>query len=138
MSSPDGALHPHLQLVLDYLRAIEQNADEATLASFFAPGVRQREFPNRLLERGAERGIEQILEGSRKGRVVIQNQRYAVGNALVEGERVALELTWTGELKVPLGTLTPGSVMTAHCAVFFRIADGRIAEQHNFDCFEPF
>lgn len=127
-----------LQLVLGYLRALEQGADEATLASFFAPAFRQREFPNRLVERGAERGLDQILEGSRKGRAVIQNQRFAVHNALVEGERVAVELTWTGELRVPLGKLTPGSVMTAHCGMFFRIENGRIAEQHNFDCFEPF
>jgi hypothetical protein len=138
MSSVDPAHHPHLRLILDYLRAIEQNADEATLADFLAPGVRQREFPNRLVERGAERGLEQILEGSRKGRTVIENQRFAVNNALVQGERVAVELTWTGELKVPLGKLTPGSVMTAHCGIFFRIEHGRIAEQHNFDCFEPF
>lgn len=127
-----------LRLVQDYLRALEQGADEATLAGFFTPGFRQHEFPNRLVERGAERGLAQILEGSRKGRAVIQNQRFAVQNALVEGERVAVELTWTGELRVPLGKLTPGSVMTAHCGMFFRIENGRIAEQHNFDCFEAF
>jgi len=138
MSNPTATCHPHLQLVLDYLRAIELDADEATLAAFFAPGVRQREFPNRLLEHGAERGLEQILEGSRKGRTVVQGQRYAVHDALVEGARVALELTWTAELKVPLGKLSPGSTMTAHCGVFFRVADGRIVEQHNFDCFEAF
>lgn len=138
MTNPRAAPHPHLQLVLDYLRAIEQDADEATLAAFFAPDVRQHEFPNRLLERGAARGLEQILEGSRKGRAVVQGQRYAVQNALVDGARVALELTWTAELKVPLGKLLPGSTMTAHCAFFFRVADGRIAEQHNFDCFEAF
>jgi hypothetical protein len=129
---------PQLQVVLGYLRALEQGADEATLAGFFAPGFRQHEFPNRLVERGAARGLEQTLEGSRKGRTVIQNQRFDVNNALVEGERVAVELTWTGQLRVPLGKLTPGDVMTAHCGVFFRIVDGRIAEQHNFDCFEPF
>jgi hypothetical protein len=68
----------------------------------------------------------------------VQNQRYAVTNALVDGERVALELTWTAQLKVALGKLTAGSTMTAHCGVFFRIADARIVEQHNFDCFEAF
>jgi hypothetical protein len=51
---------------------------------------------------------------------------------------VAVEVTWTAELKVPLGRLRAGDVMTAHSGMFFRIAGGRIAEQHNFDCFEPF
>ncbi len=132
--------HPSLQLVLDYLRAIEQNAEEAELSSFFAPDVKQHEFPNRLVERGAARGLEQILAGSRKGRLVVQNQRYLVNNALVDadGARVAIELTWKAELKVPLGSLPIGSTMTANCGVFFRLEAGRIAAQHNYDCFEPF
>ena len=138
MSSQSPAPHPHLQLVLDYLGAIERDADEASLASFFAADVKQREFPNRLVEHGAERGLEEILVGRRKGRMVVQNERYAVSNALVDGDRVALELTWTAELKVPLGKLAVGDTMTAQCGMFFRIADGRIATQHNFDCFEPF
>ena len=138
MSNDQSLPAPQLQLVLGYLPALERGADDATLAGFFVPGFRQHEFPNRLVDRGAERDLEQTLEGSRKGRTVIQNQRFAVKNALVQGERVAVELTWTGELKVSLGKLTPGSVMTAHCGVFFRIEQGRIAEQHNFDCFEPF
>ena len=32
----------------------------------------------------------------------------------------------------------PGATMRANCGVFFRIVDGRIAEQHTFDCFDPF
>ncbi|MGC4092780.1 MAG: nuclear transport factor 2 family protein [Polyangiaceae bacterium] len=130
--------HPNLELVRAYLAAIERDADEASLASFFHPEVTQREFPNRLLERGAERGLAQILEGSRKGRQVVENQRYLVNNALVEGERVALELLWTAQLKVPLGKLAAGDTMSARCAFFFRIQNGRIVEQHNFDCFDPF
>jgi ketosteroid isomerase-like protein len=130
--------HPHLQLVLDYLRAIEQNADEAKLASFFSPSLEQREFPNRLVEGGATRSLEQVLAGSRKGRSVVQNQRYVVGNALVDVDRVAVELTWTAELKVPLGGLAAGDRLTAHCGVFLRVQDGRIVRQHNYDCFEPF
>ena len=139
MSSPHGASpNPNLSLVLDYLHAIEQDVGEAELSAFFAPGVKQHEFPNRLVERGAERGLEQLLEGSRKGRTVVQKQRYEVHSTLVDGERVAVELTWSAELKVPLGKLAPGERMTAHCGFFFLIRDGRIQAQHNYDCFEPF
>lgn len=136
--SAPSSPHPHLRLVLDYLRAIEQDVAEEQLSAFFTPGVKQHEFPNRLLERGAERGLEQLLEGSRKGRLVVQNQRYQVHGTLVEGDRVAVELTWSAELKLPLGKLKPGERMTAHCGFFFRIEGGRIAAQHNYDCFEPF
>jgi len=129
---------PNLQLVLDYFHAIEQNADETRLAAFFSAELEQHEFPNRLVERGAARGLSQVLAGSRKGRTVVRNQRYAVKSALVDAERVAVELTWTAELQVPLGNLKVGETMTAHCGVFFRIAAGRIVQQHNYDCFEPF
>lgn len=131
-------LHPHERLVRDYLRALEGGADEARLRSFFAPGVRQREFPNRLLDAGAERDLEALLAGSRKGRLVIQDQRYAVKQVLTAGDRVAIELDWSGELKVPLGNTPAGGTLRAHCAVFFRIEHGLIAEQHNYDCFERF
>ena len=129
---------PNLRLVLDYLGAIERDAEPTELAGFFSPTVQQHEFPNRLVERGAARGLEQILAGSRKGRSVVQNQRYTVNSALVDGDRVAIELTWTAELKVPLGSLPVGATMTANCGVFFRLDAGRIAAQHNYDCFGPF
>ena len=137
MPSSAGPQHPHLTLVRDYLDAIEQEADETRLAGFFAPDVVQREFPNRLVEQGATRGLLQLLEGSRRGRQVMQNQRFTIENALVDGERVAIELRWTAELKVPFGKLAAGATMSATCGVFFRIERGQIAEQHNFDCFEP-
>lgn len=135
---PSPSPSPNLRLVLDYLRAIEQNADERQFADFFAAHLEQREFPNRLVDNGAARGLQQVLEGSRKGRTVVQNQRYDVKSALVDADRVAVELTWTAELKVPIGKLEAGATMTAHCGVFFRIQDGRIVQQHNYDCFEPF
>ena len=129
---------PYVRLVREYFRAMEQSPDEATLTRFFSEDVRQREFPNRLLENGAARGLAELLEGHRRGQEVVKNQRYEILDLLRDGDRVAVELRWTAQLKVPLGKLAAGDVMTAHCAVFLRIRDGRIAEQHNFDCFEPF
>ena len=138
MIDSEPSEHPHLRLVRDYLRAIEDEADEARLTRFFTPDVEQREFPNRLVERGAVRNLAELLAGSRKGRTVVQDQRYVVKSALVQGERVAIEVTWSARLKVPLGRLVEGDTMTAESAMFFRVRDGRLAEQHNFDCFEPF
>jgi ketosteroid isomerase-like protein len=132
------ARHPHLLLIRSYFDAIERQADEAELSCFFAAHVRQHEFPNRVVERGAERGLAQLLAGSREGRAVVEDQRYEVRGALVDGERVAIELTWTARLKVPLASTKAGGTLTANCGVFFRIADGRIVEQHNYDCFDAF
>lgn len=131
-------LHPHERLVRDYFRALEEGADDARLSSFFSPGVRQHEFPNRLVDAGAERDLDALLAGSRKGCLVIQNQRYVVKQALTAGDRVAVELDWSGELKVPLGSTPAGGTLRAHCGMFFRIEHGSIVEQHNYDCFERF
>ena len=87
---------------------------------------------------GAVRGARELAEDRRKGKTVSENERYVIENALLDGDRVALELIWSAQLKVPLGKLRAGDTMRAHCSVFFRIANGRIVEQHNFDCFEPF
>jgi ketosteroid isomerase-like protein len=125
-------------LVRGYFDAIEQEADEAELQRFLATDVRQHEFPNRLVDKGAERSLAELLAGSRKGRQVVGNQRYDIHNALVDDDRVAVELTWTAELKVPLASTPAGGTLTAHCGMFFRIAEGRIVEQHNYDCFAAF
>jgi ketosteroid isomerase-like protein len=134
----NDAEHPHLKHVRRYFRALETQPEEAALADFFAADVAQHEFPNRLVEKGAARGLSEILDGYRRGKTVVQNQRYQIKNALVDGDRVAIELRWTAELLRPLGKLAVGQTMSADCGVFFRFKDGRIAEQHNFDCFEPF
>jgi ketosteroid isomerase-like protein len=135
MSSTD---HPHLTLVTGLLRALEGDADEATLASFYAPSIAQHELPNRLLENGMRRGMAELLEGHRKGRSVTSQQRFTLRNALVDGNRVAVELVWTARLTVPLGKLQAGDEMRASCGVFFHIEAGRIVQQHNYDCFDPF
>lgn len=130
--------HPYLVHVRDYFRAIEQSPTEEELSRFFTASVCQREYPNRLVERGATRTLSDMLEGHRRGQQVVQNQRYVIKSSLVQGDRLALELHWSAELKVPLGRLSAGERLTADCGVFFRFEDGLIAEQHNFDCFQPF
>jgi ketosteroid isomerase-like protein len=129
---------PLLSHVRRYFRALEQSPSEELLASFFTPDAQQREFPNRLVERGATRALADLLEGNRRGQQVVTDQRYVIEGSLVEGERVAVELGWSAELRVPLGQLAAGERLAARCGVFFRFRDGLIAEQHNYDCFEPF
>lgn len=56
--------------------------------------------------------------------------------ATSEGDRVVLEVTWTGALAVPLGPLAAGATMRARCSMHFEIHDGRIGAQRNYDCFD--
>jgi ketosteroid isomerase-like protein len=120
-----------------YLAAIEAGATGAELAAFFAPDVVQQEFPNRLTPAGATRGLGDILEGAERGQKVLRSQRYEILHAVTSGEHVALEVQWTGILAIPLTGLPPGGVMRARFAVFLDYRDGKIVQQRNYDCFEP-
>jgi len=56
----------------------------------------------------------------------------------LDGERLAVELEWTGVLAVPVMSLPAGSEMKAFVAMFLTFREGKIAEQRNYDCYPPF
>ena len=120
-----------------YLEALERGVEGEELAAFFAPEVVQEEFPNRLVPDGARRDLAGLLEGRMRGKQVMRSERYEVRNALASGDRVALEVLWSGTLAIELGSLPAGGVMRAHFGVILDFRDGRIVAQRNYDCFEP-
>lgn len=126
-----------LALAKDYLAALERGATGDELASFFTPDVQQEEFPNRLVPTGARRDLAALLDGAVRGQRVMSAQRFELLDALVEGQRVALEVQWSGTLAISLGSLAAGDQMRARFAVFLTFRDGKIARQHNYDCFDP-
>jgi ketosteroid isomerase-like protein len=140
--APANAILPpdmssNLEAAKQYLAAIAAGATRDQLAAFFDPEVVQQEFPNRLTPDGATRGLTEILEGAERGQKVLRSQRYEVLRAVTSGEHVGLEVQWTGILAIPLAGLPPGGVMRARFAVFLDYRDGKIAQQRNYDCFEP-
>jgi ketosteroid isomerase-like protein len=128
----------NLRLARSYLRALETDAAPEALRDFFTEDVVQREYPNRLVSDGATRDLAALVEGNRRGRTVLENQRYDVRSALVDADSVALEVSWSAVLKVPIGKLAAGDTMRAEFGVFLTFRDGRICSQRNYDCFEPF
>jgi ketosteroid isomerase-like protein len=126
----------NLETVRTYLAAIESGEAGALLRSIFTEDIRQIELPNRLNPSGQQSDLAGMLQRSEQGRKVLRSQHYEILSQIAQGSRVAVEAVWTGVLAVPLGTLTPGSEMKAHFAMFFEFRDGRIASQRNYDCFE--
>ncbi len=126
------------QRALQYVKDVEVGVAEDVLAAHYDPDAVQLEHPNRLVTQGARRGVPELLEGSRRGKQVVANQRYEVLTSVAQGDTVALEVNWSATLKVPVGSLKPGDTMRAAFALFLTYKDGRIISQRNFDCFEPF
>ena len=127
----------NLDVVLRYLGAIEDGEPFENVSRFLTEDVIQREFPNQLVPNGATRGLQDLAEAAERGRKVVTKQRYEVLSSVSEGGRVALEVRWTATLAVPFGSIPAGGDMTARFGVFFVLRDGRIASQHNYDCFDP-
>jgi ketosteroid isomerase-like protein len=65
------------------------------------------------------------------------SQKYEIRNELASGDKVALEIDWTGTLAVPFQTIPKGGQMRAHFAAFLGCKDGKIVSQRNYDCYEP-
>ena len=120
-----------------YLEALEHGAEGNALADFFTDDVVQEEFPNRLQPIGAHRDLNAILDAARRGKQVMRAQKFEVRNSIVDGDNVALEVFWSGLLAVPVDTLPADTEMRAHFSVWLEFRDGKIARQHNYDCFDP-
>ncbi|MDB5103543.1 MAG: hypothetical protein JWP91_1232 [Fibrobacteres bacterium] len=125
------------ELIRAYFRALEDAVPVDRLHHFFHPDAVQTEFPSRLNPNGKVRGKPALLEDYGKSRGIITKQTYAIKSMISDGNRVCVETEWTGTLAIQLGALKPGDTMKADFGVFFRIEQGQISEQNNYDCIHP-
>ncbi|MCA6092400.1 nuclear transport factor 2 family protein [Streptomyces sp. SCA3-4] len=128
--------HPNVEAAVRYHEAVSRGATGEELARFFHEEAVQEEFPNALFPDGVRRRLPDVLRAAERGREVVAHQRFEVHNAVAAGDQVALEVTWTGTLAVPLGGLPAGHVLRARIAVFLEFRDGKIWAQRNYDCYE--
>ena len=127
----------NLAIARRYLEALENGAEGGELAEFFSTDVVQEEFPNRLSPIGAHRSLDAILDSARKGKRTLRAQKFEILNSITDGDRVALEVLWSGYLAVPVDTLPADSEMRAHLSIWLEFKDGKIFRQNNYDCFDP-
>lgn len=131
-----GIEERNLKVLRDYLNALETGQAGEALAQFFAEDAMQVEFPNKLNPGGQKSDLASIIERSIQGQKLLSAQSFKINTEIAQGNRVAIEASWTGTLAIPAGALKAGSKMTAAFAMFFEFRDGLILKQHNYDCFE--
>lgn len=121
-----------------FVEAVESGATGERLAAFLHDDAEQLELPNRLFPEGARRDRATILASAEKGQKVLRSQRYEILNLVASGKHVAIEMSWRGELAVPLGAKVPGDFLSGRFAFFLEIEDGRIRSMRNYDCYDAF
>lgn len=126
------------RLVRAYISAVEGGATGEDLARFYHAEVVQDEYPNRLVPAGARRSLDDILAGAESGQQLMARQIFDIHTVTEVGDRVILEMTWTGFLNVPLGMLRGGDSIRARFCQVIEFEDGLIIRQRNYDCFDPF
>jgi ketosteroid isomerase-like protein len=125
-----------IEVVRRFVRMVEERAPFEAIAELLHEDVVQREWPNKLFPRGAQRDRAAMGQASQRGRQALSAERYEVRHAAASGETVALQIEWSGTLAVPYGEMAVGHVLRAHIAMFFQVRDGRIASIENYDCYE--
>jgi ketosteroid isomerase-like protein len=129
--------HDGLKAARALFAAIERG-DTAALLDCYAENAVQIEHPNRLKPKGDRRSPTAMAEALGRGKQMLSAERYEVLDATGSGENLALRVKWTGTLAVAVGALKPGDQMVCESGIFMRFSGGRIAEQHNYDCFGEF
>ena len=120
-----------------YLKALEDGRPQDAQA-LFDPDIVQIEHPNGLKPNGDRRTAAMMAADGQRGLKILERQTYDIVNAIADGDRVSLEVLWTGVLAIPLRDLKPGDEMRCFSGIFLDFKDGRIVGQRNYDCFPPF
>ncbi|HZR64667.1 MAG TPA: nuclear transport factor 2 family protein [Terriglobales bacterium] len=126
----------NLKRIEHSLKSIE-NGDFAWIINLFSPDAVLEQLPNRIYPNRICSGVSRMTEAFEKGRKLLSSQSYEIKGCVVDGDELSIEVLWTGILALPFGSLSVGSQMRAHSAIFFQFKDGKIVRQRNYDCFEP-
>jgi len=71
-----------------------------------------------------------------RGAALMARERYEIRAMIVEGDRAAVQLAWSGTLAVAAGPLPAGHTMRAQICSVITVRDGKIWRQEQYDCFE--
>jgi ketosteroid isomerase-like protein len=123
-------------IVTAYLRAIESR-DLDAVADFLHPEVEVTEHPHKISPAGKRCDRAGVREAGERGKVLLSSERYEVRSMIVEGDRAAVQIAWSGTLAIAAGALAIGDVMRAQICSIIELRDGKVWRQEQYDCFAP-
>ena len=123
------------EIVTAYLRAIEAH-DLDEVARYLHPDVENVEHPNKLLPSGRRYDRAAMQAAGERGKAAMARETYEIRHMIIEGDRAAVQLVWTGTLAVAAGPLPAGHVIRAQICSIIELRDGKVWRQEQYDCFE--
>jgi ketosteroid isomerase-like protein len=121
-----------------YVAAVEAGVAGEELAAFYHPDAVLYVLPNALQPAGSRRSLPDILADAERGRAMLTRQMFDIATVTQSGDRLVLEMTWTGFLSAPLGMTKAGDPIRAHVVQVLEFEDGLIIRQRTYDCYQPF
>jgi ketosteroid isomerase-like protein len=121
-------------IVTSYLRAVESH-DLDEVARWQHPEIEVVEHPNKITPNGKRYDREALRAAGERGKALMASERYDVRSMIVEGERAAVQIEWSGTLAVAAGPLPVGHVMRAQICSIIELRDGKVWRQEQYDCF---
>ena len=122
------------EIVTAYIRAIEAQDPEA-VERLLHPEMTNLEHPNKLNPAGRHYDLDAVRAAGERGKALMASQTYEIRGMIVEGDRAAVQVLWSGTLKVDAGPLPAGHVMRAHICSIIELKDGKVWRQEQYDCF---
>lgn len=125
----------NLQVVEKYFQAIPVAKTPAELAVHFHPEVKYEEMPNKIFPQGKIEDLNALLAAWERGRALLKTQKFEIKSAIEAGDRLAIEVAWSGTLARASGRYPEGHELTTKSAMFIELKDGKIFRQRNYDCY---
>lgn len=122
------------EIVTAYIRAIEAHDTEA-VTRYLHPDVELTEHPNRISPAGLRADLAGMRAAGERGKALMASERYEIRGMIVEGDRAAVQITWSGTLAVAAGPLPAGHVMQAQICSIIELKDGKVWRQEQYDCY---
>lgn len=133
-----GISPKHLQVALEYVRAVENGATGEALGRFLHPEVTHYDLPNRFNPSGKISDRSGMLAAAERGQKVLRSQKYDILSTVAQDNVVVLELDWVGKLAIAVAGIPAGGEMHARIASFLEFHEGLIILQRDYVCYDPF
>jgi len=122
------------EIVTAYLRAIEAH-DTEEVERYLHPEMTNLEHPNKLLPAGRHHDLAAVRAAGARGKALMARETYEIRGMIVEGDRAAVQIAWSGTLAVAAGPLPAGHVMRAQICSIIELKDSKVWRQEQYDCF---